>query len=330
MPNKRRPRFGSMGVWPRKRASRQTPRLRSQPELDEAIPAGFSGYKVGMTHVLATGFNKQKDNTRVRSQVPVTILETPPMRIARVRAYIKDDGQLRPYKELALPTTSQYRRHAPSVSDENAAGTEAIDDLDIESYHSLRVQVYTQPHKIGLKDKPSVFELQIGGEPSDQASFIKEHIDQPFTVEDVFSEGDRVNITGITKGQGLQGPVKRFGIGLKDHKSGSNRRQPGSLGPWNATQHIMPRVPKAGQDGYHQRTQRNNLILKIDNDADTINVPGGFKHYGNVESTYILLKGSVPGPSSRLLTITHQDGRSEQPGYSSDQIKYVSTESHQG
>lgn len=319
-----------MGVWPRKRASRQTPRLRSQPDLDKAIPAGFAAYKVGMTHVLATGFNKQQDNTRVRSQVPVTILETPPMRIATVRAYVEDDGNLRPIKELALPTTSQYSRHAPSVSDENAATADDIDNLDVDDVHSLRVQVYTQPHKIGLKDKPSVFELILGGTTDNQKAFVKDHIDQPFSVNDVFDEGDRVNITGITQGKGLQGPVKRFGIGLKDHKSGSNRRQPGSLGPWNATQHIMPRVPKAGQTGYHQRTQRNNLILKISDDTEAINVPGGYKHYGDINATYMLMKGSVPGPSSRLLTLTHQDGRRQEPGYSSDQIKHISTESHQG
>lgn len=319
-----------MGVWPRKRASRETPRLRSQPDLDEAIPAGFAAYKVGMTHVLAKGFNNQQDNTNVRSQVPVTILEAPPMRIAAVRGYIEDDESLRPINELALPTTTQYQRHAPSVSDDNAADQDDLDDLDTDQLHELRVQVYTQPDNIDLKKTPAVFELSLGGSTDDQIQFIKEHIDQPFTVQDIFNEGDKADVTAVTKGKGLQGPVKRFGIGLKGHKSQKGRRRPGSLGPWIATQHIMPRVPKSGQTGYHQRTQHNNLIMHVNDEPDDINVPGGYKHYGDLKSSYILIKGSVPGPSKRLITLTHQPGRSTDPSYSSDQITYTSTTSHQG
>lgn len=330
MPNKQRPRFGSMGVWPRKRASRQTPRLRSQPELDEAIPAGFAAYKVGMTHVLAKGFNKQQDNSNVRSQVPVTVLEAPPMRIASVRGYVKDDESLRAHTEIPFPTTTPYQRHAPTVSDDNAVDEETIEELDLASFEEIRVQVYTQPENIDLKHKPSVFELTLGGDADEQQEFLTNHINQPFSIDDIFAEGDYTNVTGITKGKGLQGPVKRFGIGLKGHKSQKGRRRPGSLGPWNATQHIMPRVPKSGQTGYHQRTQHNNLIMQIDDDADTINVPGGYKHYGDVTSTYILIKGSVPGPAKRLITLTHPQTPKQEPGYSPDQITYTSTTSHQG
>lgn len=330
MPKKQRPRFGSMGVWPRKRASRQTPRIRSQPDLDEAKPVGFAAYKVGMTHVLATGFNKQQDNKNVRSQVPVTILEVPDMRIATVRGYVEDDESLRVHTEIPLPVTTTYRRHAPSVSDDNAADEDDIDDLLDESFEEIRLQVYTQPDQIDLKKTPSVFELTLGGSTTEQIEFVKDHIDQPFSFTDVFSEGDYADITAVTKGKGLQGPVKRFGIGLKGHKAQKGRRRPGSLGPWNATQHIMPRVPKSGQTGYHQRTQYNNLIMKVSDDADEINVPGGYKQYGDVNTSYILIKGSVPGPATRQVTLTHPRRPDNDPGYSSDQIKYISTSSHQG
>jgi large subunit ribosomal protein L3 len=283
-----------------------------------------------MTHVLAKGFNKQQDNTNVRSQVPVTILEAPPMRIAAIRGYITDDESLRVHTELPLPTTSAYKRHAPAVSDDNAADEDTVDDLDAEQFEEIRLQVYTQPNKTKLKQTPSVFELTLGGSPDEQLEFIKDHINQPFSLTDVFNEGDYADITGITKGKGLQGPVKRFGIGLKGHKSQKGRRRPGSLGPWIATQHIMPRVPKSGQDGYHQRTQHNNLIMRISDDTNEINVPGGYKHYGDVNSTYLFVKGSVPGPAKRLITLTHPETPKQKPGYSADQITYTSTTSHQG
>lgn len=329
MPKKQRPRFGSMGVRPRKRATRQTARIRTQPSRDEAGPVGIAAYKVGMTHVLAKGFNKQPKNKNVRSQIPVTVLECPPLRIASLRTYVYDDEHLVADKQFTFKTNTELRRHTPQPKD-NVATAEDLEDIDPSSVEDIRVQVYTQPSKAELKKKPELFELGLGGSNEDKLSFVKEHIDQPIPISKVFSEGDYADITAITKGKGNQGPVKRFGIGLKGHKSQKGRRRPGSLGPWVRHQHIMHRVPQAGQDGYHQRTQFNNLIMKIGDEPQNINVEGGFKHYGEVKNEYILIKGSVPGPAKRLITLTHPTRPTKKTGYDSSQITYISTTSKQG
>ena len=60
-------------------------------------------------------------------------------------------------------------------------------------------------------------------------------------------------------------------------------------------------VPRAGQMGFHQRTERNKRILKIGNDGKDITPRGGFPHYGVIKKDYLIMKGSVPGSTKRLL-----------------------------
>jgi large subunit ribosomal protein L3 len=69
----------------------------------------------------------------------------------------------------------------------------------------------------------------------------------------------------------------------------------------------MYTVPRAGQMGFHQRTERNKRIMKISEEAEDINPAGGFPHYGLVRGPYILVKGSVPGPAKRILKMRYAD-----------------------
>ena len=67
----------------------------------------------------------------------------------------------------------------------------------------------------------------------------------------------------------------------------------------------MYRVAHAGQMGYHQRTEYNKWIMSSGTKPEEVNPEGGFKHYGNVKNTYVLVKGSIPGPKKRLITMLH-------------------------
>jgi len=120
-------------------------------------------------------------------------------------------------------------------------------------------------------------------------------------IGDIFKEGNQIDIHAITKGKGLQGPVKRFGMGLKSHKSEKSRRNPGSLGPWKGQVNIMWKIPYAGQTGYFQRTEFNKWLLKIGNKPEEINPKSGFVRYGIIKNTYVIVKGSVAGPKKRLI-----------------------------
>jgi large subunit ribosomal protein L3 len=74
-----------------------------------------------------------------------------------------------------------------------------------------------------------------------------------------------VDTIAITKGKGIQGPVKRWGIKRLPHKSRKTVRGVGSIGPWTPGT-VMYSVPRAGQMGFHQRTEYNKQILKIGDD----------------------------------------------------------------
>ena len=88
MPAPHHHKRGSMGYSPRKRANRETPRLTSWPEGGEQPKLqGFAGYKAGMTHAFVEDYRPTSTTSGQEVQIPVTILETPPMRVAAVRFY---------------------------------------------------------------------------------------------------------------------------------------------------------------------------------------------------------------------------------------------------
>jgi large subunit ribosomal protein L3 len=62
-------------------------------------------------------------------------------------------------------------------------------------------------------------------------------------------------------------------------------------------------VPRAGQTGYHHRTEVNKRIMMLGSDGDRLTPAGGFTSYGQVKGDYIVLRGSVMGPAKRLIRI---------------------------
>ena len=324
------PRHGSMQYWPRKRARRAYPRLRSAPKCAEPKLIGFAGYKAGMTHVIATDSRKHSITKGEDIFMPATIIECPPMRLAGVRFYWpnkKGYGTCPAQDFFFKADKSLSRKITPSKS------SKTVDDfskINPDDYSNITAIVYTKQRFTGIgKKKPEIFELNIGGKSNaDKLTFIKEHIDKDITVQDTFQEGALIDTHSVTKGKGFQGPVKRFGVQLKQHKTEKGVRGVGSLGGWRGQGHVMYRVPHAGQMGYHQRTQYNNQIIKIGSKPEEVNPKGAFINYGLVKSSFILVFGSVPGPKKRLIIFTHaiRPSRTEAP----PAIQYISLESHQG
>ena len=71
----------------------------------------------------------------------------------------------------------------------------------------------------------------------------------------------------------------------------------------------MYTVPRAGQTGFHQRIEYNKRIMVMSNtdkEEFIINPDGGFKHFGNVNGDFIILRGSVPGTYKRLIKLRTQ------------------------
>lgn len=271
MARKGRSRRGSLQFSPRKRAKSAVPRTRSWPDGQGLL--GFAGYKVGMATAMVTTPNKNSPLVGKKISKAVTVIEVPPMTLKAVRVYRK----------------TRYG--------EELAGEHTKAD-DIKGGDHARLVLETQPEKAGLPaKKPHTIEVAFGGSLDDAKQFASQHMGKELKFSDVFSPGDLLDVTAVTKGKGLQGPVRRFGVKLLGHKAEKSARKPGSLGPW--TPERTPwQVPMAGQHGYHARTEYNKQLLAV-GQGDDINPASGWKRYGIVRSDYVVVLGSVPGPEKR-------------------------------
>lgn len=105
---------------------------------------------------------------------------------------------------------------------------------------------------------------------------------------DTFSVGEKVDITGITKGRGYTGAVKRWGhhILRMTHGTGPIHRQVGSMGANSTPSRVYKNKKMAGQYGNEQVTILNLAVVKID-----------------VEKNLIAVKGAVPGAKGGIVFI---------------------------
>ncbi len=294
MPKPHSPRHGSMQFWPRKRALRPYARIKSWPKVDNSILLGFAGYKVGMTHVKIRD-NSNSPNKGNLISAPATIIECPPLKPFSLRFYKKTRHHLELITEILAKNFDKELKRKIRIPKKQEQKTIP------EDYNKISLVVYTQPKLVTSlpKKKPEIFEITIGGK--ENLEYAKSLLEKEIKISDIFKPGQLVDVHAVTKAYGFKGPVRRFGIGLRQKKSEKAVRNPGSLGPWKQQQHVMYRVAHAGQTGYHTRTDYNKLILKIGDNPKEINPKGGFPHYGLIKNNYILLRGSIPGTKKRLI-----------------------------
>jgi large subunit ribosomal protein L3 len=325
MPTKRSPRKGSMQVWPRKRAKSEIPRVRSWADSKEAKPLGFAGYKAGMTHVFITDTRANSLTKGEDIRFPVTVIECPPMKIIGFTLYKKDAYGLHASSQiLSDKLDKELAKNFPLPKNNKKKAS----DIKIDEHADLKLLVQTQPKLTNIgKKKPEVFELGIGGDLNAKFEFAKTNLGKEVKIEDVFKEGALIDTHAITKGKGFQGPVKRFGVAIRQHKSEKTKRGPGSLGPWHGT--LNYRVAHAGQMGYHQRVDYNKWLLKISNKPEEINPKGGFLRYGVVKNNYVLVKGSVQGPAKRMIKLVQAVRPDKKVPSEAPAISYTSLESKQ-
>ncbi len=302
------PRRGSLAYLPRGRASRWVPRIRFWPEYDGPPKLlAFAGFKAGTSHATVTD-NRQGSLTYGKEVTfPVTIVETPPLIVSGLRFYGKWNGGLQTIGEVWHPQPHKDLGRALKTPEkfDDAKGWEKLDKAKGQ-LEEVRAIVSSQPRiaKTGKKE-PDLFEVKIaGGAIQDRVELGKKLLGKEVKVSDVFKEGVDVDVLGITKGKGIQGPVKRWGIKKLKHKSRKTVRGVGSIGPWHP-HFVMYSVPRAGQMGFAQRTEYNKQILKIGDNPAEITPKGGFLHYGPVKTDYAVLKGTIPGPAKRLVALRH-------------------------
>lgn len=105
----------------------------------------------------------------------------------------------------------------------------------------------------------------------------------------LFSEGDLVSITSVSKGKGFQGVVKRHGfsgVGPSSHGQHNRLRAPGSIGAGSDPSRVFKGMRMGGRMGGRNVTIHNLRLLRID-----------------IEKNLLIVKGSIPGSNNRYVLI---------------------------
>ncbi|MGA3407064.1 MAG: 50S ribosomal protein L3 [Candidatus Bathyarchaeia archaeon] len=327
------PKRGSLAFLPRGRASRWVGRIRHWPEIEEGPRLlAFAGFKAGMTYGIAID-NRQGSLTFGKEVViPLTILESPPMLACAIRAYTKPYEGLRTFGEAWIEKPSKDFERLISVPEKfmTEEGLKKIEG-NLDKIADVRMLMATQPRlaKRGKK-APDLIEVKIGGGAiKDRFEYAKKLLGSEVKVGDFVKEGQAVDTIGITKGKGIQGPVKRWGIRRKIHKANKTVRQVGSIGGWTP-HYVMYSVPRAGQMGFHQRTEYNKIVIKVGNNGSEVTPKGGFLRYGQINSEYVMVKGSVPGTTNRLILMRVATRPPSEAKATLPKLDYLSIMSPQG
>ncbi|MGD8566336.1 MAG: 50S ribosomal protein L3 [Candidatus Bathyarchaeota archaeon] len=331
---KNAPRRGSRSFSPRKHAKSLLARTRHWPEISADAPQllGFIGYKAGMTHIFKIEDRKRSPTYGKEVIRSATVLETPPMIICAIRTYGRSSKGLQ-------TLTEAWMKDPPEQINRVLTMPESFDTDDklkkigekFNEVEKIRVLAITQPRQTSISKKvPELMEIEIGGGTSEeQFEYAKGLLGKPIPSTEVFKEGQYVDTIAVTIGKGLQGPVKRWGVRILQRKARKTKRGIATLGPWTPRR-VRSTVPRAGQMGFHQRTEYNKRIVKMGPDGKDVTPKGGFVRYGIVQGSYMVIEGSVPGPEKRPIKLRYPARPPKHAPEESSQAVYLSLESPQG
>ncbi|KAK9286575.1 hypothetical protein L1049_014974 [Liquidambar formosana] len=251
----------------------------------------------------------------------VTIIETPPMIVVGVVGYVKTPRGLRSlntvwaqhlseevkrrfYKNWCKSKKKAFTKYSKKYETDDGKKDIQAQLEKMKKYCTvIRVLAHTQIRKMkGLKQKKAhLMEIQVNG-------------------GDVAKKKDEmIDIIGVTKGKGYEGVVTRWGVTRLPRKTHRGLRKVACIGAWHPAR-VSFTVARAGQNGYHHRTEMNKKIYKlgkakfpyrssqssqnsvIGTEKD-ITPMGGFPHYGVVKEDFLLMKGCCVGPKKRVVTL---------------------------
>lgn len=110
----------------------------------------------------------------------------------------------------------------------------------------------------------------------------------------IFAPGERVKVSGVTKGRGFQGVVHRHGFGGGPKTHGNTRhRKPGSIGPGTDPSRVIKGKRMPGHMGARHFTELGLVVVRVDADRNLL-----------------FVRGAIPGPTNGLVTVRKQGGKS--------------------
>jgi len=332
---KHAPRHGSLAFLPRKRATQPKSRIRHWLDNSDDINfLGFAGFKAGMTHI--TYIEDQPNSPYYGKELmkPVTVVEVPPLILIGIRVYNHDEYGKFIIGEIFTEEFNNFisrKINLPNLDNYDPKEIKNQILKNINDTSEIRGIFQTQPYKTSLpRKKPDIIEIKVNSKnrAKEEFSFAFENLGKEIKAKDVLEEGELIDVISVTKGKGFQGPVKRFGIKILPRKNSKVRRAVACIGPWHPAR-VLYTVPRAGQLGFHQRTEYHKRIMVIGENEEEINPKGGYIRYGRIQGEYLLILGSIPGPKKRLIRIRKTMRPSRSFVIKTPEITFISRESHQ-
>ena len=116
----------------------------------------------------------------------------------------------------------------------------------------------------GLKQKKAhLMEIQVnGGTVAQKVDFAHSFFEKHIPVDAVFQKDEMIDIIGVTKGKGYEGVVTRWGVTRLPRKTHRGLRKVACIGSWHPAR-VSFTVARAGQNGYHHRTEMNKKVYKL-------------------------------------------------------------------
>ena len=165
--------------------------------------------------------------------------------------------------------------------------TDARDGYTAVQLGTHEAKKLTKPEAGQLKDLPKSAQL-LGSIREFRVDSVDGYeLGQTVAIGDLFNEGDLVDVTGVSKGKGFAGQIKRhnFHRGPKTHGS-DHHRAPGSIGPGTTPGRVYKGLKMAGHMGDQRTTVKKLRVVRADTDRNLL-----------------LVKGSLPGPRGSLILV---------------------------
>jgi len=334
-----------MGFYPKKRAARHRGKVKAFPKDDASKPVhltAFLGYKAGMSHIVREA-NRPGSKVNKKDIVEaVTIIETPPMVAVGLVGYIKTPRGLRAlktvwaqhlseeckrrfYKNWSKSKKKAFTKASLKWKDEVGKKEIEKDLAQIKKYcEVVRLIAHTQQKLLRKRQKKAhIMEIQLnGGSVADKVDYAYGMFEKTVPIMDVFAKNEMIDLIGVTKGKGFKGVTSRWHTKKLPRKTHKGLRKVACIGAWHPSR-IQYTVARAGQKGYHHRTEinkkiydiklgyhkkdgelvKNNAATEYDTTNKCINPMGGFPHYGMVKQDFVMIKGCCIGPKKRVLTL---------------------------
>jgi large subunit ribosomal protein L3 len=224
---------------------------------------GIIGKKLGMTQI----FNE------AGQQIPVTVVEAPPNPVVFV-----NEKERMGYASVQLGYGQQRTRRVSKAGERTPRGRRTS---KAELGHAA---------KAGLDAAPALLRTFRIDDAPGKAPEVPSYKIGDIVKVDIFAPGEKVKVTGTSKGRGFQGVVKRYGIGGGPNTHGNTKhRRPGSIGPGTDPSRVIKGKKMPGHYGAARHTETNLRVEKID-----------------VERNLIYIRGAVAGPTNGILLVRKQ------------------------